>query len=145
VVQPRRQLDVECTLESLDGALLHLAVALLDTGCTALCIDDVFVTASGLERKPFPKPVGVVNADGSPNRLGKITHYVEVRLYIQGHIEELALAVTHLSAHNIFLGYDWFSHHNPVVDWQKGTLDFSRCPSTCKTIEHIKDEDPWQD
>jgi hypothetical protein len=145
VVRPRRQLDVECTLESLDGALLRLAVALLNTGCTASCIDDTFVTALGLERKPFPKPVGVVNADGSPNQLGKITHYVEVWLYIQGHIEELALAVTHLSAYNIFLGYDWFSHHNPVVDWQKGTLDFSRCPSTCKTIEHIKDKEPWQD
>ncbi|KAI0328249.1 hypothetical protein GY45DRAFT_1236516, partial [Cubamyces sp. BRFM 1775] len=37
----------------------------------------------------------------------------------------------------VFLGHEWIRHHNPRIDWQTKTIDFSRCPDTC---EHVLEE-----
>jgi hypothetical protein len=46
----------------------------------------------------------------------------------------------------MFIGYDWIRDHNPVIDWQKHKIVFSRCPPECnsgpKTIwESIKSQE----
>ena len=33
----------------------------------------------------------------------------------------------------MFLRYDWLVKHNPEVDQNKGTIQFIRCPRTCRT------------
>jgi len=32
----------------------------------------------------------------------------------------------------MFLGYNWLVKHNLEVDWNKGTIKFTRCSRTCK-------------
>ncbi|RDX47132.1 hypothetical protein K466DRAFT_459448, partial [Polyporus arcularius HHB13444] len=32
----------------------------------------------------------------------------------------------------LFLGHEWIQHHNPIIDWQKKTLEFERCPHSCE-------------
>ena len=34
---------------------------------------------------------------------------------------------------DMFLEYDWLVKNNPEVDWNKETMQFTRCPRTCKT------------
>ena len=36
------------------------------------------------------------------------------------------------SSHEIFISYDWVLYHNPVIDFQLGELEFSRCPPSCR-------------
>ena len=37
-----------------------------------------------------------------------------------------------LNSTDIFLGYDWLVKHNPEVDWNIGTTQFTRCPRNCR-------------
>jgi hypothetical protein len=33
----------------------------------------------------------------------------------------------------MFIGYDWIRDHNPVINWQKYKIVFSRCPPECNS------------
>ena len=35
----------------------------------------------------------------------------------------------------MFLGHDWLVKHNPEVNWKNRTIQFTRCPGSCK-IKH---------
>lgn len=110
------------------------AHALVDSGCTGSCIDSRFVARYQLPTKRYIAPLKVSNADGSDNEGGLITEYVETDLIIGAHKESIRLSVTKLSSSNIFLGHDWLSKHNPEINWEKGTLDFTRCPDEAQCI-----------
>jgi len=51
---------------------------------------------------------------------------------INGHKKQINAAVMDLNSTDIFLGYDWLVKHNPEVDWSKKTMQFMRCPRTCR-------------
>ena len=40
------------------------------------------------------------------------------------------------------IGHTWLFRHNPEIDWQKGTVSFTRCPPKChvelKRIKQLK-------
>ncbi|KAI0363021.1 hypothetical protein BV20DRAFT_912295, partial [Pilatotrama ljubarskyi] len=48
---------------------------------------------------------------------------------------------TDLGKADLFLGHEWIKHHNPSIDWQKKTIEFNRCPSSCQRVldegEHL--------
>lgn len=148
VIRPRRQLDVNVTLESLDGNVPTIKdVALIDSGCTTSVIDAALVQASGFREIPLDKPIPVINADGSENRSGKVSTYVELVMTVHGHREKLPFAVTHLGSHRIYLGHDWLEYHDPKIDWREGTLQFGNCPASCHLTlqDEDNDEDPLAD
>ena len=64
------------------------------------------------------------NADGSINQVGSITEFAIVELTIDDHKEQIAMGLSQLSTHAIFLGYNWLQKHNPIVNWQEHTLKF---------------------
>ncbi len=72
---------------------------------------------------------------------GSITKYAEIRLTIGDHSERIDLAVTELSNKQIFLGHDWLSQHNPIINWKTGGLMFARCQCH-KTPFVLPDADP---
>jgi len=47
------------------------------------------------------------------------------------HTELANLFVTNTGDHNVLLGTDWLSKHNPNIDWANNTITLNRCPSTC--------------
>lgn len=93
-----------------------MVVALISSGCTGSVIDAAFVKANGFKEKPLPKPIPVLNADGSRNRAGHVTSYVELVLTVQEHQELIPLAVAQLGSNSLFLGHDWLTYHNPSID-----------------------------
>jgi len=40
-----------------------------------------------------------------------------------------------LNRTDIFLGHDWLVKHNPEINWKNRTIQFTRCPRSCK-IKH---------
>ena len=75
-----KQLDIPVMIKNQETLQVYDTMALCDTGCTGSCINRNFVQCAGLSPKPFPHPIDVFNADGSPNIGGRITHYVDVQL-----------------------------------------------------------------
>ena len=133
-VGAKRQMDIPLTLENPETTRKHSVQALLDTGCTGSCIHRDLVRRAGLTPKPYERPIPVHNADGTPNVGGHITHYVEVFITVGNHREKMQLLVTDLGKADLFLGHEWIQHHNPVIDWQKKTLEFERCPHSCEMV-----------
>ena len=55
---------------------------LLDSGASGKFIDSNFVREIHAETKNLKKPIKVYNVDGTPNKQGTITQYVELELEI---------------------------------------------------------------
>ena len=47
----------------------------------------------------------------------------------------LRILVHNINGINMFLGHDWLVKHNPEVNWKNRTIQFTRCPGSCK-IKH---------
>jgi hypothetical protein len=90
---------------------------LIDSGCTTFVIDNKYALVNGIKLFPLTKPIHVLNADGSENRKGLITHYAKIWIMIGEHIEVRHLLSAQLGADEpIFLGHNWLTHHNPNID-----------------------------
>ena len=50
---------------------------------------------------------------------------------VQDHKEVYSLPLARLGTHTLFLGHDWLTKHNPLIDWRKGILRFGRCHAQC--------------
>ena len=122
--------EVKANIQTPAGKAYNV-LALLDSGCTGTTMDQQFAKEKGLETHKLPQPIPVYNADGSINQAGSITEFAIVELTIDDHKEQIAMGLSQLSTHTIFLGYDWLWKHNPIVNWQDHTLEF-----TCDN-EHV--------
>ena len=106
---------------------------LVDSGCTYTGIDKQLVKDKQIQTKPINFSFEVFNTDGTKN--GEVTRIVPLEIEINGHKEQLEVAVTDLNRMDMFLGHDWLVKHNPEVNWKNGTIRFTRCPESC-TIKH---------
>ena len=62
--------------------------------------------------------------DGTPNKQGTIQYYVNLNIEIHGRKWKEQFLVTGLGKHRIILGLPWLRKTNPVIDWEKGTLEW---------------------
>lgn len=105
--------------------------ALIDSGATGIFIHWNLVRKHRIPTKPYAKPRIVRNVDNSINILGKITNYVEVKLRIGDHEEEVKMSVTDIGEDDLILGLPWLRRHNPAIDWRSGHMEMNDCPITC--------------
>ena len=96
--------------------------ALLDTGAGGKFIDQNYVREQELETKDLQFPIKVYNVDGTPNKKGTITKYVNLKMKINGRIRSTNLLATGLGKQKIILGYPWFKKENPDINWIERTL-----------------------
>jgi hypothetical protein len=134
---------VPIKVETLDSSKTQSIRGLIDMGCTDSCVDEKWVKEENFELQKLDVPRRAHNADGTPNITGDITHYVELRMTIGPHTNKQRFFVSNLGKAKMFIGYDWIRNHNPIIDWRKHKIVFSRCPPECnsgpKTIwESIK-------
>ena len=111
--------------------------ALVDSGCTHTGIDEQLVKNKKIPTKHTDFSFKVFNTDGINN--GEVTKMVSLEIEIDGHTEQLEVAVTNLNGTDMFLGHDWLVKHNPEVNWKNGTIQFTRYSEHC-TMKH---EDIW--
>ncbi|SJL17380.1 uncharacterized protein ARMOST_20930 [Armillaria ostoyae] len=115
--------------------------ALLDSGCTSSAINHAFVQQHALSTIKTAVPIIVYNADGTRNKAGDITEFVEFRMTIRNHSERIDFVVTDLGSRDLYLGHDWLRHHNPVINWETSSLIFRRC-QCIKNPLPLPDADP---
>lgn len=114
-------MHIPLTLQSKDQ-VGHDTKALIDSGASGMFINKRLVNQLGLPTKKLSTPIPVYNVDGSKNRLGVIIEATTVDLIINGNYARSRLLVTELGKHDVILGMTWLQEHNPVIDWQQGTL-----------------------
>ena len=81
--------------------------------------------------KSMDKLFEVFNTDRTKN--GEVTWFVLLEVKINGHKKQIDTEVMDLNGMNMFLGYDWLVKYNLEVNWDIGTIWFTRCSKTYRT------------
>ena len=100
--------------------------ALLDSGAGGKFIDQNFVLRNNIRMYKLAKPITVYNVDGTENKTGMITWYVDVNLQIGNRTTSTKLLVTGLGCQKIILGFPWFKEQNPEINWETETLTWQK-------------------
>ena len=103
--------------------------ALVDSGCTHTEIDKQLVKDKRIQTKLINFSFEIFNTDRTKNR--EVTRVAPLEIKVNGHREQLEVAVTNLNGMDIFLGYNWLVKHNPEVNWKNSTIKFTRCLGSC--------------
>jgi len=103
---------------------------LVDSRCTHIGIDEQLVKGRRIQTKLINFSFEVFNTDEMKNR--EVTRIVSLEIKINRHKEQLEAAVMDLNSMNMFLGHDWLVKHNSKVNWKNRTIQFTRCPGSCK-------------
>ena len=121
--------------------------ALVDSGATATFINQSVVKSNNLVTDKLATPFHVINADGTTNQGGRITHSVNGYLEIGSHKSRNRILITDLGNKDMIIGYSFLKRHNPEIDWASGEWRFTRCPDNCalrarktKTTQEEADE-----
>ena len=93
--------------------------ALIDSGSEGKFIDQNFAQSLGIKQMALEEPIKVFNVDGTWNKRGTITHYMELDLLIGEWIKKLRLYVTGLGKQKVLLGFTWLRKENPDIDWKQ--------------------------
>ena len=104
--------------------------ALVDLGCTHTGIDEQLIKDKRIQTKLINFSFEVFNIDRTKN--GEVTRVVSLEIKINRHKEQLEAAVIDLNGTDMFLGHNWLVKHNPEVNQKNGTIQFTRCPGSCK-------------
>ena len=111
-------------------------LALLDSRANATFVNILVIKWLGLPLEPLANPIRVFNVDGTCNSAGNVTHMTTLTMEYHSHWEELCAEVMDLGKNSLILGYTWLKKHNPVIDWQTGTMKFSCCPHSCHLLQN---------
>ena len=131
----RRSTYVLIQVHTVDSNRLLAMKALIDCGATAEFINHEFVRAHELRTYLVPHPIGLYNADGSPNEIGKITEAINLVVQYKGHRSRSKFYVSSVGHKAIVLGHTWLVEHNPDINWHTGEVKMTCCPDYCGRTE----------
>jgi len=104
--------------------------ALIDSGAGGQFINQNFVQKHQLPTRNLEQPITAYNVDGTLNKKGTISKYVEINVNINQRINKLQLMITGLGKQKVILGFPWLQEENPEIDWKSGTLTWKEETST---------------
>ena len=96
---------------------------LIDSGAGGEFIDQNYARKSSFKFQKLDKPLRALNIDGTKNKKGTITSFVELKAEINKKQMDLHLLVTGLGKQKIILGFPWLHEQNLDINWKTG--DFS--------------------
>ena len=105
--------------------------ALVDSGYIYTGINKQLVKEEKIKMELMERSFKVFNTDGMKNR--EVTQFAPLEVEINRHKEQIYAVITDLNGMDMFLGYNWLVKHNPEVNWNTGTIWFTRCLKTCRT------------
>jgi len=82
-----KQLDIRVKLTTTDTRKMFYKKALIDLGCSSLCISQKFIQENHLKTHKLFLPITYYNADGSTNKNESITETIEMHMSIGDHEE----------------------------------------------------------
>ena len=98
-------------------------LGLVDSGAGGQFIDQNYTQQKGFKTKKLDEPIMAFNVDGTKNKRGTITSFVDLMIKINERWMNLQLLITGLGKRKIILGFPWLNEHNPDINWR--TREFS--------------------
>lgn len=110
--------------------------ALIDSGAGGTFINKKFVQKHQIEQIPLLQPIKVFNVDGTPNKVGKITHCALIPVQIGERQMNEQMMITGLGKEDIILGLPWLKRHNPQINWDKGQMNMKQPTQISKVLRN---------
>jgi hypothetical protein len=107
---------------------------LVDSGATDNFIDPRLIKRLGLRSLRLERPRKIWNIDGTNNRAGMISDYVD--LNVQSGIKgtKMRFLVTDLGLEDLILGYPWLAYFEPKFSWKEGVIDTTHLPVIIRSL-----------
>jgi hypothetical protein len=144
-----------CTVWTVDPFFSHLhfsvlvsginrsvcTLAMLDSGATAVFINERFVSQHNILHRPLTRPITLHNIDGSINKAGSLTHFTRLTMNIgPKYTKKLDFLITDLGPEDIILELSWLCRINPKVDWDTSTMELPDSPEP----DSLPDNSPFE-
>ena len=97
-------------------------LALIDSGAGGKFINQNYVQKLGVKIQKLEQPLIAQIIDGTRNKKGEITSFVNLDLIINVRTKRTRLLITGLGRQKIILGFPWLREQNPNINWQTGEL-----------------------
>ena len=108
--------------------------ALVDSGATDNFMHPHFTERMGIGTRELPNPCKIWNIDGTMNKGGYLTHYVDLDVQTKGIHKEMRFLLTDLGGEDLILGYPWLATFEPKVTWKTATIDTMALPVVIRTV-----------
>jgi hypothetical protein len=108
--------------------------ALVDSGATNNFIHPRFAERMRLGTKKLTQPRKIWNIDGTQNKGGLLTEYIDLNVQTKHIHKEMRFLVTDLGGEDIILGYPWLSTFEPQITWRTATINVSALPIVIRTV-----------
>jgi len=101
---------------------------LVDSGATDNFIHPKFVKRLQVGMQALGCPMKIWNIDGTTNRAGQLTHFVDLLVKTKGQEKKMRFLVTDLGIEDVILGYPWLATFEPQFSWKDATVDTKILP-----------------
>ena len=95
-------------------------LALIDSGAGGTFIDQNYARNTGLTPQKLEKLIIAQNVNGTENKKGKITSFLDIELTINNRSMRTRAHITGLGKQKIILSFPWLTKHNPDINWKTG-------------------------
>jgi hypothetical protein len=107
---------------------------LVDSGAMDNFIDPRLIKRLGLQSLRLDQARKIWNIDGTNNRAGMITDYVDLNIQSGSQNVKMRFLVTDLGLDDLILGYPWLARFEPVFSWKDGVIDTSHLPIIIQSL-----------
>src|SRR5712664_3838208 len=108
---------------------------LVDSGATDNFILPKFVKRLHVGTQKLERSMKIWNIDGSTNRAGQLTKYVDLLVKTGKREEKMRFLVTDLGIEDVILGYPWLSTFEPQFSWKDGVINTTLLPIVIKSLD----------
>ncbi len=101
---------------------------LVDSGATDNFIHPKFVRRLHVGTQKLERSMKIWNIDGSTNRAGQLTEFVDLLVKTGKREEKMQFLITDLGIEDVILSYPWLSTFEPKFSWKNGAIDTTLPP-----------------
>jgi hypothetical protein len=111
---------------------------LVDSGATDNFIHPKLLKRLGLGAQMLDRPRKIWNIDGTTNRAGQLTSFVDLEVRTGSKEEKMRFLVTDLGNEDLILGYPWLATFEPQFNWRNSVVDTAHLPIIVRSLDWRK-------
>jgi hypothetical protein len=111
---------------------------LVDSRATDNFIHPKLLKRLGLGAQALDRPRKIWNIDGTTNRAGQLTSFVDLEVRTGSKEEKMRFLVTDLGNEDLILGYPWLAMFEPQFNWQNSVVDTAHLPIIVRSLDWRK-------
>ena len=108
---------------------------LVDSGATDNFIHPRLIRRLVLGTQRLERSRKIWNIDGTNNKVGQITDYVDLNVQTGKKENKMRFLITDLGHEDLILGYHWLATFKPKFSWADGTIDVENLPVIIRSLD----------